>query len=121
MEKNSTPFKNIIFAITGGLLYLVGVVTPASAQTTYLSPAKIKAETRKSKREAAAFEAEHKETHLNVAHLNYKIGKTGRKPMVVEEEPTNYVYDKEKNALFESRKEWNKKKKLLKEQKQKKI
>ena len=113
-----TLVKNITFALAVGLLYMVCSVKPVWAQTSYSTPASIKAETRKSKRAAAAYEAEHKETHLDVAHFNYKIGRSGRKPVPVEEEATDYNNDKEKNALFESRKEWNRKKKLLKEQKQ---
>jgi uncharacterized protein (UPF0333 family) len=111
-----TRVKKITFSVLGGLLFLGGVV-PAWAQTSYSTPASIKAQTRKSKKAAAAYEADHKETHLNVANFTYKKGKTGRKPVVVEEESTEYNYDKEKNALFETRKESNKKKKLLKEQK----
>ena len=117
MKMNFASVKIITFAIVGGLLYVLSVITPACAQTTYSSPGRIKAETRKSEREAASFEAEHKDTHLDLAQYNHKIGKVGRKPKVVEEEPTDYVYDKEKNTLFESRKEVNKKKKLLKDQK----
>ncbi|KAA5545707.1 hypothetical protein [Adhaeribacter rhizoryzae] len=109
--------KNIIFAVAGGLLLLVSIV-PTFAQTTYTTPAKIKADTRKSKREAVAYKADHKETHLDVAPYNYKIGKAGRKPRMVDEEPTDYSNDKEKNALFESPKKINKKKKLLQAQKQ---
>ena len=118
MEINFTLTKKITFAITVGLLYLGTVVTPARAQTSYATPAKIKSETRKSKKAAAAYEAEHKETHLNVANFNYKVGQAGRKPVIVEEEATDYDSDKERNALFETRKELNKKKKLLKKQKQ---
>ncbi len=118
MERNFTLNKKIIFALAFGLLYLVFSARPAWAQTSYTTPASIKAETRKSKKAAAAYEAEHKETHLDVGHFNYKIGQSGRKPVPVEEEATDYNYDKEKNALFESRKAWSKKKKLLKEQKQ---
>jgi hypothetical protein len=117
MEIKFSFSKNIIFAVAGGLFLLVSVV-PTFAQTTYTTPAKIKADTRKSKKEAVAYKAEHKETHLDVAHYNYKIGRAGRKPKMVDEEPTNYSNDKEKNALFESPKKINKKKKLLQAQKQ---
>lgn len=117
MDTNVTQVKNVIFAISCGLLLLV-VVMPAWAQTAYLSPAKIKAETRKSKKEAAVYEAEYKDTHLNIDHYSYKIGKAGRKHVIVDEGPADYQSDKEKNALFENRKLWYKKKKLLKAQKQ---
>ncbi|MGV3586047.1 MAG: hypothetical protein ACO1OF_03505 [Adhaeribacter sp.] len=117
METKFIRIKNIIFAIAGMLLLVVSVV-PTFAQTTYTTPAKIKADTRKSKKEAVAYEAEHKETHLDVAPYNYKIGRAGRKPKMVDEEPTDYNNDKEKNALFESPKKINKKKKLLQAQKQ---
>ncbi|GEO06205.1 hypothetical protein AAE02nite_38690 [Adhaeribacter aerolatus] len=118
MERNFTLGKNITFALAVGLLIMVCSVRPAWAQTSYSTPASIKAETRKSKKAAAAYKAEHKETHLDVDQFNYKVGQSGRKPVPVEEEATDYSNDKEKNALFESRKTLNKKKKLLKEQKQ---
>ena len=117
MEITSTPAKKITLVLIVGLIYLGGMVTPAVAQTSYATPAKIKSETRKSKRAAAAYEAEHKETHLNVANFNYKVGEAGRKPVIVDEESTEYNSDKERNALFETRKELNKKKTLLKKQK----
>ncbi|MDB5261763.1 MAG: hypothetical protein JWQ14_1044 [Adhaeribacter sp.] len=114
-----TLVNKITLAVIGSLLCLGSVLTPASAQTSYSTRSTLKGETRKNKKEAAAYEADHKETHLEVANFNYKKGKAGRQPTEVEEGSTDFNNDKERNALFETRKEANKKKKLLKEQKRK--
>jgi hypothetical protein len=70
-------------------------------QITDLSPAELKAQTRKSQKEAARFQAEHKETHLAIHDFNFRKGETGRKQVRVPEEPAEYVFDNEINAIYE--------------------
>jgi hypothetical protein len=77
----------------------------AGAQIMSLSPAEIKAQTRKNQKEAARYEAEHKETHLETHHFNHKKGQAGRRQVPVLEEPAEYVYDKEINAIYEEPRE----------------
>jgi hypothetical protein len=118
MELNFTSVNKLILVVALCLGYQGGVVTTAYGQISYTTAADLKAETKKNKKEAASFEADHKESHLNVADFTYKKGKPGRKVLAVDEEPTDYDYDKDINALYYSPKEL-KKKKLLKKQKQK--
>lgn len=89
-------------------------------QTTYRSPAAIKAETRKSKREAARTEADYKESHLNTAHFTFKKGKAGRKSVRVNNIPADFIFDKEINEIDrEELSKLSKKKKLPKSKKNK--
>jgi Na+-translocating ferredoxin:NAD+ oxidoreductase RnfG subunit len=74
---------------------------PAFAQIISLSRSEIKAQTRKSQKEAALYQADHKETHLEVQNFNHKKGESGRKQVRVLEEPAEYVSDKEINAIYE--------------------
>lgn len=74
-------------------------------QITDMSPAELKAQTRKSQKEAARFEAEHKETHLAIHNFNFRKGESGRKQVRVLEEPADYVYDKEINAIYQEPRE----------------
>lgn len=111
------PVKSITFFFAIGLWYLGAMATPANAQIEHKTPGSLKTETRKNKKEAAAYEADHKESHLNVANFTYKRGASGRRAVAVAEEPTDYSYDKEINALYESPRDIKKKKKLLKEKK----
>jgi hypothetical protein len=118
MEIHLKKVKSITLFCIIGLWYLA---TPALAQISHSTPGSLKAETRKNKKAAATYEADHKESHLNVADISYKRGASGRKVVAVEEEPIDYNYDKEINALYESpRKEEKKRKKLLKEKKRSK-
>jgi len=95
---------------------------PTLAQTTHRSRAAIKAETRKSKRDAAKFEADYKESHLNTAHYTFKKGKAGRKTVPVSDVPADYISDKEINELDrEELKKMSKKKLQPKQKKNKKI
>ncbi len=113
-------FKSTTLLAFMGLWYFGAAPTSAFAQISYSTPGNLKAEARKNKREAATYEAEHKESHLNVANFTYKRGATGRRAVAVEEEPVDYIYDKEINALYESpkkKKEEKKRRKLLKEKK----
>ncbi|PIQ20847.1 MAG: hypothetical protein COW65_12665 [Cytophagales bacterium CG18_big_fil_WC_8_21_14_2_50_42_9] len=94
----------------------------AWAQITYKSRSAIKAETRKSKRDAAQVEADYKDSHLNTAHYTYKKGVAGRKKVQISETPVDYVSDKEINELDrEELKKMSKKKLQPKQKKSKKI
>ena len=114
----STIFKPVnSFALLAAIgLWCLGVAaTPAYAQISYTTPGNLKAEARKNKKEAATYEAEHKESHLNVADFTYKRGQSGRKAVAVEEIPTEFDHDRDINVLWElPKKEVKKKKKLLK-------
>jgi hypothetical protein len=80
-----------------------------------MTTAQIKAQTRKSKKLAAYYEADNQESHLNPANFTYKRGQSGRKAVAVEEQPTDFLYDKEINALYETPKNpYKKKQRLLK-------
>jgi len=110
MEITFTLIKKTTVVIALCLLYQGGMITASYAQTSYITPAELKAKTKKSKKESASFEAEHKESHLNVADISYKVGWPGRKAIPVEEESTEYNSDKEINALYYSPKQKEKKK-----------
>jgi len=81
------------------LLLTVLSCAPALAQITHRSQAAIKAETRKSKRDAARFKADYKESHLNTAHYTYKKGEAGRKRVRLVETPVDYISDNEINEI----------------------
>ena len=115
MGKNFTPFylKISLLGIVFGGAFQTGF-----AQITHLSPAEIKAQTRKSKKEAARYEAEYAESHLAVQNYNLKKGESGRKQVEVLEEPVEYVFDKEINAIYEEPREAGKKARTRKSKKQ---
>jgi hypothetical protein len=97
MGKRSTPqclkisFLVIIFSFAG---------RSGFGQIMDLSPAELKAQTRKSQKEAARYEAEHKETHLAIHNFNFRKGETGRKQLQVLEEPADNAFDKEINTIY---------------------
>jgi len=104
------------------LLLTVLSYAPALAQITHRSQAAIKAETRKSKRDAARFEADYKESHLNMAHYTSKKGEAGRKRVRVAETPVDYISDNEINEIDrEELRKMSKKKLQSKKKKNKKI
>jgi hypothetical protein len=116
MGKCSTPFFQkitflcFVFSLAGHL---------GQAQIMSLSPAERKAQTRKNQKEAARYQAEHKETHLQSHPLTHKKGQAGRKQQPVLEEPAEYVYDKEINAIYDASREANKKPRSRKSKKAK--
>lgn len=79
------------------------------AQILSLSPAEIKAQTRKSKKEAARYQAENNLSHLEIQNFTMKKGEVGRKQVPVEEEPAQYASDGEINAIYEEPREADKK------------
>lgn len=112
--------KKIKLPVISCFLLLSFTALTAYGQTTHRSPAAIKAETRKSKREAARTEADYKESHLNTAHYTLKKGKAGRKAVRVNNMPADFVFDKEINEIDrEALSKLNKKKKLPKSKKSK--
>jgi hypothetical protein len=102
MGKHFTPFY---WKITFLLCVFSFAARMGEAQIVSLSPAQIKAQTRKSQKEAARYQADHKETHLENQGFNLRKGEVGRKPVRVPEEPAEYVYDKEINAIYEESRE----------------
>jgi len=108
------PKKIIFFFLTAFFC------APALAQITHRSPAAIKADTKKSKRDAAKFEADYKDSHLNTAHYTFKKGKAGRKAVPVADIPADYITDKEINEIDREELKKMSKKKLQPKQKTKK-
>ncbi|MGV3503388.1 MAG: hypothetical protein ACO1O1_06745 [Adhaeribacter sp.] len=96
MGKFFTPFY-----LRVSLIFLVCslLATSAQAQIMHLSPAKLKAQTRKNQKEAARYQAEHMETELEGQQKSLRKGDSARQQVGVQEEPAEYVYDKEKNAI----------------------
>jgi hypothetical protein len=115
MGKSFTPFylKKCLLGIVFSCAFQTGF-----AQIMHLSPAEIKAQTRKSQKEAAQYEAEHAESHLAVQNFNLKKGESGRKQVQVLEEPVEYVFDKEINAIYEEPRETGKKARTRKSKKE---
>ncbi|WP_157433415.1 hypothetical protein [Adhaeribacter aquaticus] len=83
-----------------GLLVLQ-VVAPAYSQIAHGRLGKAKAETKKNKRAAADFDADHKETHLDFSSHQLKPGESGRKSKIVEEDPTGFEHDREIDIIRE--------------------
>jgi len=122
MEKLTTISREIAPKVIICFVLLVFSIASALAQTTHRSKAAIKAETRKSKRDAARVEAEYKDSHLNTAHFTYKKGAAGRKKVQLTETPVDYISDKEINELNpEELKKMSKKRLQPKSKKNKKI
>jgi hypothetical protein len=115
MGKRFTPFylKISLLWIVFSCAFQTGF-----AQIMRLSPAEIKAQTRKSKKEAARYEADHAESHLEVQNFNLKKGESGRRQVQVLEEPVGYVYDKEINTIYEEPRQAGKKAKTRKSKKE---
>ena len=114
--RDTTPKVIISF------LLLAFSIVPVLAQTTHRSQAAIKAETRKSKRDAARVEADYKDSHLNTTHYTYKKGAVGRKKVRVTETPVGYISDKEINEIDRVElKKMSKKKLQPKQKKNKKL
>lgn len=120
MGRIFTLTKKMGLAAGGLFLFLAGTVVPASAQISYMSVADIKAETRKSKREAVRYEADYKESHLDLSAYNFKRGLAGRKTVIIADEPVDYDFDKEINALYPEPQVSNGKKKFLRKTKKSK-
>ncbi len=99
MNKLTTFSREIAPKVIICFLLLVFTNSSAVAQITHRSKAAKKAETRKSKRDAARMEADYKDSHLNTAHYTYKKGASGRKKVQVAETPVDYISDKEINEL----------------------
>ena len=107
-------------ATAGLILVLACSVVPTYAQIAYMSAADIKAQTRKSKREAVRYEADYKESHLDISAYNFKRGLAGRKTVMVADEPINYDFDKEINVIYPEPQVTNSKKKFLRKTKKSK-
>lgn len=73
----------------------------ACAQIMHLSASELKAQTRKNQKEAARYQAENMETELEVQQKSLRKGESARQQVREGEEPAEYVYDKEKNAITE--------------------
>jgi len=118
----TTIGRKIAAGVMLSFIFTVFACPSAWAQITYKSRAAIKAETRKSKRDAAQVEADYKDSHLNTAHYTYKKGIVGRKKVQISKTPVDYVSDKEINELDrEKLKKMSKKKLQPKQKKSKKI
>ena len=103
--------KKVGVVVGAGLVTIIFSVLPAYAQILYMSAADLKAETKKSKRQARQYPAEYKETHLNTANYNFKKGQAGRKVVSVEEFPADYTYDQDINAIYQAPQKAREKKK----------
>lgn len=75
------------------IIITVSLNLQASAQIAYFGNSKLKAETKRNKREAARIESDYRETHLNTNYFTYKKGKASRKRVVVEEGWEDYMYN----------------------------
>jgi hypothetical protein len=104
-------FLAIVFSFTGQTCF---------GQITDLSPAALKAQTRQSQKEAARFEADYKDSHLAIENFNFRRGEAGRKQVRVEEEPAEYVFDKEINTIYEIPREADQKARTRKSKKENK-
>ena len=120
MAEIFTSAKKVGMAAMGAFLILACTVVPTYAQIAYMSPAAIKAETRKSKREAIRYESDYKESHLDISAYSFKRGLAGRKSVMVIDEPITYDYDKEINALDQKPPITDSKKKFLRKTKKSK-
>jgi hypothetical protein len=117
MERCCTPwYLKISF-----LVLLFGFTIPSGfAQILHLSPAEVKAQTRKNQKEAALYQADHKESHLEVQNFDPRKGRSGRQQAPVPQEPAEYVSDIDKNAIYEVPREPAKKEKTGKSKKKSK-
>lgn len=86
-------------------------------QIVHLSPAELKAQTRKSQKEAARYQAEHMETDLSVHNLNLRKGETSRRQVRELEQPADYVFDNEINAIYQQPREQGRKARARKNKK----
>lgn len=98
MGKISTPFylRVSLMIFVCSFMWQTGF-----AQIMRLSPSELKAQTRKNQKEAARYQAEHMETELEVQQKGLRKGESARPQVPGEEEPAEYVYDKEKNAIYD--------------------
>ncbi len=99
MAKMFTLLNRKVFLALGCLLLVIVAAKPAYSQISHITPGKLKSETKKSKREAASFDVDHKETHLDLTSHNHKPGESGRKNKQIEEDPTGYEYDAEMDVI----------------------
>ena len=120
MAEIFTSAKKVGTAAMGAFLILACTVVPTYAQIAYMSPADIKAETRKSKREAVRYESDYKESHLDISAYTFKRGLAGRKTVIIADEPITYDFDKEINALYPESQNADSKKKFLRKTKKSK-
>jgi hypothetical protein len=104
-------FLALIFGFAG---------SPCFAQILHLSPAEVKVQTRKNQKEAAHYQADYKESHLEVQSFDPRKGKSGRQQAAVQEEPAEYLSDRDKNAIYEVPRERAKKAKTRKSKKENK-
>ncbi|PSR54395.1 hypothetical protein AHMF7605_13190 [Adhaeribacter arboris] len=87
-----TPFFHLKAAFVFIFFTLISSLQ-VSAQIAFTNDAQLKAETRKSRREAARIEADYKESHLNTSNFTYKKGKAGRKQVDIEEGWESYQFN----------------------------
>ncbi|QMU30201.1 hypothetical protein [Adhaeribacter radiodurans] len=95
----STPFFYLKTAFVSIFFTLIFSLQ-ASAQIAITNDAQLKAETRKSRREAARIKADYKESHLNTSNFTYKKGKSGRKQVDVQEGWESYQFTNNGNVLY---------------------
>ncbi|QNF31727.1 hypothetical protein HUW51_02945 [Adhaeribacter swui] len=75
------------------IIFMLGLHIQVSAQIAFVGNSQLKAETKRSKREAARIDSDYKETHLNTNYFTYKKGKASRKRVEVEETWEDYKYN----------------------------
>lgn len=99
MVINFTPsiFIKTIFVFVGFLFATSGQL---SAQTVYTNKANLKAETKRSRKEAARIETEYKETHLNTVDLTYKKGEASHKRAKAQTKWDTYQDEKYDEVLY---------------------
>lgn len=82
------------------MLITLSLNLPVVAQIAFTNKAQLKAETRRSRREAARVEADYKESHLNTGNFTYKKGKSGRKQVEVQEGWESYQFNESGNVDY---------------------
>lgn len=80
-------------------LFLISICDPVLAQIAFTDKADIKAETKRSRQDAAQIESDYKESHLNTADFTYKKGQPGRKQVKAQEQRGRNRFDAYGNVI----------------------
>ena len=97
-----TPFTKVTIYRTAFIfsLFFFSTGEPVTAQIAFTNNAYLKAETRRSRRDAAQIETDLKETHLVKADFTHKKGKSSRKRLKAKDRRKNYYYDSNGKIVY---------------------
>ncbi|MDQ4139952.1 MAG: hypothetical protein M3142_05455 [Bacteroidota bacterium] len=99
MKAIFTPSFSLRAAFVFILFHLI-LDLQVSAQIAFTNDAQLKAETRRSRREAARIEADYKDSHLNTSNFTYKKGKSARKQVDALEGWETYQFNNTDNFIY---------------------